>query len=409
MKKILTLSLLAIVAAGLLTWTYFLRHGGEPSIGNDESQLLPTLAERINTAAALTIVHQDDTVTLRRVGQSWQVVERDGYPADVDRLREWLIGLAHLEKIEPKTRKPEYYANLGLLDPAAAGANSTGVIIRDDQGEALAEVILGERQMVTGQPGVTQLYARVGDDPQTWLVQGRLPYPGPVNGWLVKDLLTLDRDAISEIRITQVDGQTVRIARQGDSSMAMSDPRHDAAPLVFADLPADAKLKAQPTPERIAGRLTQLRLDDVAASTADQGQPNVTVTVQRRDGLVVTIQAVRLEDGDEDWLKLAAVFDATLREAPAAGPADPEVDEEDSNDGQQAGKASANLAPPEVVEQEVADLNARWSGWRYRVPAYVLTDLDLTLVDLIETAATAEEEPQGIGEPSPDMAIEGLD
>ena len=51
--------------------------------------------------------------TLLRSDAIWSVVERDGYPADVEKVRHTLIGLAEARIVEAKTANPEFYDPTG--------------------------------------------------------------------------------------------------------------------------------------------------------------------------------------------------------------------------------------------------------------------------------------------------------
>ena len=54
---------------------------------------------------------------------SWAVAEKDGYPADVEKVRQTLISLAEARIVEPKTANPDFYDRLGVegVEDEAAG------------------------------------------------------------------------------------------------------------------------------------------------------------------------------------------------------------------------------------------------------------------------------------------------
>ena len=61
------------------------------------------------------------------------VEEKGGYPADVAKVQQALLGLADLTFVEPKTRKPDLYPRLEVEDADKPGTKSTLVTVTDDE------------------------------------------------------------------------------------------------------------------------------------------------------------------------------------------------------------------------------------------------------------------------------------
>lgn len=396
MKRIITLLVLALVAGGLLYGTFIMREEPAES-GAGGATLLPELDAKINAASRISLRTNEAPIIVSRGEEGWQVTSQYDYPADIAKVRQWLIGLARLEKVEPKTRKPEYYAKLGLQEPGSETAESVGVKVTASEGEVLADVILGERRSVSGRSGPTEIYARLADDPQTWLTRGHLPPAGQPNSWLERELLSLETGAITRLHIEQADGETVLIKRQGTQG-----------PLIWASLPAAAEAAASPTPQQVANRFSRLRLDNVRPAEAiAEAERDFTVTVKRRDGLVVTLTGYVVED--EDWVTLAAKYDPEQRQEPAksaqAGNGD-DAPAAASEAGKTAGQAAASgnepkLASPAAVKAEVETLNARWAGWAYYLPPYILNDIDLVPADIVKEPQADEVNGGSDGKPAP--------
>jgi len=378
MKRIITLLVLALLAGGLLYGTFVMRE--QPAeTGAGGEKLLPELDAKINAASRISLRTNEAPITVSRGEDGWQVTSQYDYPADIAKVRQWLIGLARLEKVEPKTRKPEYYANLGLQEPGSETAESVGVKVTASEGEVLADVILGERRSVSGRSGPTEIYARLADDPQTWLTRGHLPPADQPNSWLERELLSLEIGAITRIHIEQADGATVRIEPQGAQG-----------PLIWASLPDEAEAAASPTPQQVANRFSQLRLDNVRpAADIAEAERDFTVTVSRRDGLVITLTGYLFED--EDWVTLAAKYDPEERQEDAQAAKEDDAAEANAEAGKPKAPAAESghepsLASPADVKEEATTLNARWSGWAYYLPPYILNDIDLVPADIIKQA-----------------------
>src|SRR5262245_54103895 len=83
--------------------------GGGPAGGE---RLMPALENAIGQVAEVSIRQGDETVVLQRSGGSWNLKSRDGYPADIAKVRTLLVGLGQAELIEPKTNRADKYAVL---------------------------------------------------------------------------------------------------------------------------------------------------------------------------------------------------------------------------------------------------------------------------------------------------------
>lgn len=93
--KLLAAAVIAFAAA-LSVWILTPEYSAGTFFGRP---LIPGLMEKINDIEAVSIEHGGKTMTFQRDGEgSWTLVEADGYPADRERIRNILIGLAGLEK-----------------------------------------------------------------------------------------------------------------------------------------------------------------------------------------------------------------------------------------------------------------------------------------------------------------------
>lgn len=186
--------------------------------------LFPDLMNKINDVEVLSIEHGGETMTfMRDDGAGWVMTEADNYPADRDRIRNVLIGLAGLEKIEPKTALPDFYPDLRVEDSSAKGARSYLVTLLDSNGAQIAGVLMGKR---SGDDfgNLYGYFARFPDDAQSWLVRGNVDVTGGVSDWLNTRLLPLEKRKIASYTI--IDSTKTREAvyrrstRDGDLDIA---------------------------------------------------------------------------------------------------------------------------------------------------------------------------------------------
>jgi hypothetical protein len=132
------LTIVVVVAAGALA---FSTRGpaAEARVGD---RVLANLAPRVGDVAAIVVHRGDETTTIAHHGAVWTVAEKGGYPADIAKVRQTLLGLAELTYVEPKTSKAELYPRLEVEDKG----KSALVEVKDGSGAKLGELIVGKRR-----------------------------------------------------------------------------------------------------------------------------------------------------------------------------------------------------------------------------------------------------------------------
>lgn len=389
MRKTRSLIILALVTLAVVIAAVISRQSSAPATA-DESPLLPGLTSRINQAATLTLKRHGTTVEVHRTAQGWAVKEESDYPADMAKLREYLVGLTQLRRIEPKTRKPANYAALDLTDIAKDGSLATDVTVADAKGKALAQLVVGKRRSAPGQPGMSDLYVRVPGNPQVWLVEGNLPTSYRPAGWLDPKLLSVGRERIHEVKISPA----------GKRSFTLD--RHDRSGADFALLGLSGRehVKEQYAVNDIAERFTGLTLNDVKpAKDIDWPKtPALSAELTTFDGLRVDLETAK--QGKSTWVRLHAAFDPSLVVAPAKTvPPATKTTGKGKATGKVAAKSAGGIKEPAHsaadVRKEAAQLDARWSGWVYQLPSWQLNALNKTRADLVAVKTVAHKKTKG--------------
>ena len=319
--------------------------------------VFPELLEQLNTVAHVRVTGSEGTFTLARDGDAWVVEEKERYPADQDRVHRLLVGAAGMKRIEPKTSDPERYPKLWLEDPGGEEARSVGLALEDASGAVLARWVLGNRRPSKSDPGRNELYIRVDDDPQAWLVDGSVPGGDSMIDWLDRGVARIERERLRSARVSHADGAVVAVGKE------VPEDRD----FVLRDVPGGRETDSQYRINDIGRFLEDLRFEDVApASSLDfAGSVDRRMEVTTFDGLRVRLDSV-MRDGDA-WVRLRAEVDEGLiEEAPgsgaAASDAEPGSESEDASPG--------TLRPLDEVRGEAERLNARWRGWAYELPSF---------------------------------------
>jgi Domain of unknown function (DUF4340) len=315
--------------------------------------LFPDLLTRINEVTEVKGTSVEGSYTLLLRDGRWVVKEREAYPADADKVRQLLFGLAQLQRVEPKTSNPELYDEIGVQDVSAKGAKSLQIKLSGAKGETLAELIVGKHQLSKADLNQREYFVRLPGDPQSWLVEGKFPEDKPPSNWLQKDILGLDAGRVREVRVTHADGQQLTVRRK--------HPAVENYELV--GLPKGAEIESPYAINSIANALTDLALDDVRPATAanfnNKGALSVELTTF--DGLRVNMQAIK--DGHNDLARFSASFDPSLVEK-ADSP------KQESSTASTTEKKRNPLKQADDVKKEVEELNARWHDWAFVVPGY---------------------------------------
>jgi len=351
-------SLLILVAgAAVLGFLVLLASG--PGGGDDAGErLLPGLDEALNDVRRIVVTAGGDrtVATLEHSGQGWRVAERDGYPADIGRIRRNLLALAEARIVERKTANPEFHGRLGVAD--LSDPEATGSRFDIEAGDYRASVIIGD----TGVSGGRMAYVRrVGED-QSYMVAADLQPSVNRADWLDEQIVDIPSTRIRRVTIRHPDGAVLQIARASA----------EATDFTVRDLPEDRELTFPAAANPVGAALAALELDDV--TRAEDFDPGSTEPVVGRfetfDGLVVEATSWELEDGTR------VRFEARAEPADSA-----------SADAGQTTPATTGVdGEPADVAQEASRLASRFEGWVYTLPSFKAEQLTRRLDDLLAPA-----------------------
>lgn len=380
-------ALLAIIAAVALN------HSNRPqSEAVDASgPLVPALRDHVNDVSKVVVTGADGKVvaTLERGKDGWALAEKGGYAADTGKLRAFLLKLVDAKKLEQKTANKDKYALLGVEDVTAKDAKSLQVEL-----DGLAQPV---RLVVGNADPRGGTYVRLAGDAQSWLASGALTPEKSASDWLRKDLADIAANRIASVSIVRADGSKAFVSKKAEGD----------ANFVLADVPKGREAGSEYTINGLASTLAGLRFDDVLPAK-DAPVPESGVLRARYttvDGIVVEATAW-VKDG-KDYAQFAATLDAE-----AAGKhievaqAKEKADYEAATVAAEAAKKEAKADAPAVdapakpasltdaakdrearlaaANREVTDLNARFAGWTFVLPAYKYANMDKSTADLLK-------------------------
>lgn len=266
-------------------------------------QLVPTLASGGADVRSLVVTHEGNTLTLEsNANGQWTIKERDGYPADPDKVRSLLVKLAQAELIEAKTRMPDRHALLELEDPLAKDAKSRSLKVMDGSGNTIADLVLGKRRWEAFGSGKSGTYVRKAGDAQTWLANAEIDVRAEVRSWIAPTIIETESEKIQSLTIHIPKEDLLKIER--DAS--------DKSKTKFVGLPKDAKLKDTTAADGILRAASRIDVDDVRKLDAPPSGDVSTVSFKTEQGLEVTYWLRK--DGDDYWLSIAATGEGDAKE-----------------------------------------------------------------------------------------------
>ena len=352
-----------LVVAGILVALTFLRFSDERQAGdaNMGKKLFPDLP--VNQVASITITDATSSVTLTKGDKTWQVKERNDYPADFGDLRDAVVKLSRLKIGRSFTGTADSLTRLSLLVPTAEEEKGKGtqMILKDSSDAVLADVILGQTRQSDG-GGSGGQYLKKSDDDTVFLVDASFRFlkTEPAE-WLQDEILNIKADAIASVTCYTDDETepvyTLSRLEKGKKPQMSPIPSGRTVDLAKIDQVFDA--------------LAPLTLDDVApandhpqAGDAASGR----LVYRLYDGRQITIFP-ESDEKDQYWLRIAA--EAVAAETTdTASDASTTADASDTNDQDDAPKADAAEDKKEAdapVVKTAEEINADVQPWVFSV------------------------------------------
>lgn len=366
--------------------------------------LVTGLKEDINKVSSLRIVEAGDKTALTVVkgDKTWTLAERDHYPVDMQKVREYLLKLTEADLLEAKTSKKESYAKLGVEDVAAADAK--GVRVELEGLTEPAKIVIGNANSM-GQDGT---YVRRNDETQSWLAKGSLIPDRVVGNWLDKNVIDIQSNRIERFLLAK-SGSLI--------SAAKSAPEDDK--YIIENVPKGRELNSEYDGNTLGAALASLTMDDVRKSGTGEIDPATSTAAkyQAFDGLV--IEATAWLEGDKGYVRLTASLDeakanahidaeqAKARAVYDAAKAEHIAKLAEFNKKKETDKALTDADAPiepavpaavsdaakdkaeqlAKLKQEVESINQKCAGWDFQLPAYKFSSINKTMDELLKPKA----------------------
>jgi hypothetical protein len=410
-------TLYGLVAAALvaLAAAWWISSSQRPETDSAETPklLLPGFRDQVNDVDSITLTGAGDKVltTLERGKDGWTIADKSGYPADLAKLREFLLKLADATVLEQKTSNPKLYAELGVSD--VKDKDAKGVLVTLGGIKTPVKLIVGNYN--GGGGGGT--FVRRDGAAQSLLVKGNISVDKTAAAWERKEIADIAEARIKQATLTDPDGKVLKVYKDqaGDANFKV------------ADVPKGRELSSAFVANGIGSMLSGLRADDVFAAKdkAPDDKPRkadylafdglkVDAVVWTTDGKDYAQFTASLDDAtaaahvETEQAKAKADYDAAVQAA------NKKLADEKTTSAKQA-EANAKAASETQVNKplavsdpakdkteklkalndEVAALNKTFSGWTFVLPSYKFSNVDKSMDDLLKPLETKKAEVKG--------------
>jgi hypothetical protein len=258
-----------------------------PAEAQGGAPLLPALASRQDHVDRLEVRGAGDEalVSLRRTGDEWQVLQRNGWRADGARIAQFIERVANARRVEAKTDRAVMYPRIGVEDVSDPDAGGTE--LRLSGKDISARVVVGAAHKATG-----GRYVRLAGESRSWLCDTDVGMdPDPVS-WIDHRLFSIPLARVDRVRIRPRTAASFSLTSQDDRFRP-----DDAPPAAMHDSHAG---------DDIASALVAFDVDDVAPDDGP-GQVSQVLDYELVDGTVLSVAVWR--EGQRDWARVAAAFD----------------------------------------------------------------------------------------------------
>ena len=368
------LTILGIVAVIVVAWAVVQsRVSDRPRTGLD----IPVyLIQGLDPADIDSIVFGagESTVTLKRQGRRFVVVNNDNYPAEISEINDLLSKCLEIQTGQFITDEAENYEALEVTEEKA---RSVVKFLKPDSSLLVGFAIGKDKELGQG------TYIRLLPDDKVyvaintpWVRTGAMDY-------IEQELISVKREDIESVTVGSANGEYTLKAKE------------DGEEIMLVDIPAGKKLKDGDS-DSVFAALTNLRCDDVKRAPAlREPRKSSDLTFDRQYVCTLkdsTVYAIKIAQKD-DKTYVSCEADFTDKEPVMKG------DEEESPE--ELKKKEAKL----LARDQAKEFTAKHGPWVYEIAEWKAKNLTKELSDLIED----EQEPEETEQTEDPNAVEAED
>ncbi|MBU6178739.1 MAG: DUF4340 domain-containing protein [Verrucomicrobia bacterium] len=401
-KALIRLIVVLLVLGGIAAALHFGGSGGSVSeVGSSTDKKKVFDDFPINEVAKIVIKEKTGSITLAKGAKSWEVAEREGYPAATESIVGLLRKVWDLNVVQAVTIGRTQYGRLSLVDPASTeakdGESATLLTFQDKEGKDLASLWLGKvYERSEGRPdpfggGTAKTdagrYVKRGDGNSVYLVgETFADIKTEAPGWLDKEFFKVDKIKSIEI-MTAMKADDWKLERAGeadDFTLANATPTEKIDPNKVSSMKA---------------AFSSAQMEDVFIGEEKTKQKTgaATFKIVTFDGFNYEVAVGEKNDLNE--LPLSLKVSAEL-------PKERKKGEEESDEEKK--KLDDEFTAKVAALQKKFDQEKRLEGHLFKVRSYVVDSLIKKRSELMEEkkeeAPRTEEVAPGVSLPLPATA-----
>lgn len=265
----------------------------------------------------------------------WVLPNLHDYPAEYATVHKTLVAMAGLETIAPETARASWLHYLHL-DAPDKGGDGTKIVLLNEKGTVIAQMIAGKTRDIGEPGGATGLFVRKPGSNQSWLVRSVFVPSANPKDWMNKDVVGVVRARIQEADVSPMTGPSYVVQRDKPSD----------ADFKLVPMPKGRELSYASAPDGVAASLVDFTFDSVSPAKDFDFAHGAQLVTKTFDGLEVTTAVVK--KGTAYWAQLSA-------------------------------KA---LKP--AAKDEARKINKAADGWAFQIPAYKGSQFTTTLDQLLK-------------------------
>ena len=344
-RTVTILFVLALVSVGIAVAGTASRTGFQQTNYEGE-QLFPGLFEKASEVTEVMILQHGVRFDFDLKDGQWTMRQSDGYPVHGNLVSKVIFGLTNMELLEAKTAKPSRLAALNLGDSDDPKSDSQHVTLSGKDG-VIADLIVGRANYFLPTTTTGGMYVRRPGEDQAWLVKGLVDIGVEPRDWLMRDIINIPVDTITNVEVRQPDGGQLIVERREGVS----------GDFAFANLPENMKLKSEYAPRNIAAIVSSFVLNNVRKDESVPLDPSQAyeAVYASQGGIQATLRFWQKEG--TQYLRLSATYTGD----------DPASD----------------------AAKQVAAINARTAGWTYIIPEYQFQQVSKTWANVAEKVEPA--------------------
>jgi hypothetical protein len=392
MKKSVLLLLVLAALIGVAVWSKNQKEARLSEIARrgvkNRELLVPDL--KVNAIKKVMVTDKEHATTLTEGPEGWVVVERNNYPADIDKLSGAIMALREMKIGGKQIIGRGAWADAKVLEPAEGVTEGVGTLVKltDEKDGEVATLILGGDVSTSGgnnpQFGTpSQRLVRIpADEDSLWMIGSNLnEFQSKPEEWLDKGFISVQK--LKTLEVTPV-----------DKAEAWTVSRTSEAESVYSLAGVKEGEELDETKLALNTLLTTASFNDVKtkAEVGDLFKESSKAKITTFDGFTYELEvAKQSQDGADKYFVTVAVKGEFPKERK------PGQDEKEEDKARLDEEFKAELTRlTEKLEKE-----QKLAGWVFEVAEYAVNNLTLNRSSIVKAAEPPDEPEANAAAPAP--------